>query len=111
MGFINWWKERCLEELHVAPFTKRKMAKEVKILDNEMQSRYDKIHGDEGLYCALVEQFNAVAEIRVKAEYGDYLAFTALKGEAMNDMIWKIEKSALRLLAVAVLLTRSSQDL
>ena len=35
-----------------------------------------------------------MAELRLKAEYGDYLAYTctALKGEGMNDMIWKFEK-------------------
>ena len=35
-----------------------------------------------------------MAELRLKAEYGDYLAYTctALKGEGMNDLIWKTEK-------------------
>ena len=70
------------------------MAKEVEILDDELQCRYDKIHGDDGLCFALVEIFNVMAELRLKAEYGDYLAYTciALKGEGMNDMIWKMEK-------------------
>ena len=69
------------------------MAKEIEILDDEMQSRYDKLHGQEGLCCALVELVNAMGEIRMKAEYGDYLAYTcsALKGEGMDDMLWKIE--------------------
>ena len=70
------------------------MAKEVEILDDEMQSRYDRIHGEDGLCSALVEIFHAMAELRMKAEYGDYLAYacTALKGENMKDMIWKTEK-------------------
>lgn len=70
------------------------MAKEVEILDDEMQSRYDRIHGEDGLCSALVENFNATAELRMKAEYGDYLAYacTALKGENLKDMIWKTEK-------------------
>ena len=70
------------------------MEKEVEILDAEMQSRYDKIHGDGGLCFALVDMFNVMAEVRLKAEYGDYLAYTctALKGEGMNDMIWKLKK-------------------
>ena len=80
--------------LDASPFKRRKMIKEVEILDDEVQSRYDKIHGTDGLCCAIVELFNAMAELRLKAEYGDYLAYTctALKGEAMSDMIWKIEK-------------------
>lgn len=70
------------------------MAKEIHILDDEMQSRYDKLHGSEGLCYALVELFNAMGELRMKAEYGDYLAYTCstLKAEGMEDMIWKIEK-------------------
>ena len=66
----------------------------MEILDDEMQSRYDKIHGQDGLCSALVEMFNVMAEVRLKAEYGDYLAYTcaALKGEGMSDMIWKLQK-------------------
>ena len=68
---------------------KRKKPKGVKIIDAEIQSRYDKIHGADGLCCALIEIFNAMAELRMKVEYGDYLAYTctALKAEEMNDMI------------------------
>ena len=94
MRFIQWWKERCCEMLNASSFKRRKMQKEIEVLDDEMQSRYDKIHGQDGLCFALVEMFNLMAEVRLKAEYGDYLAYTctALKGEGMNDMIWKLEK-------------------
>ena len=75
-------------------FLKKKIAKEVEILDDEMSSRYEKIHGNDGLCHTLVELFNAMAELRMMAEYGDYLAYTcsALKTEGMNDLIWKMEK-------------------
>ena len=35
-----------------------------------------------------------MAEFRLKAEYGDYLAYTctALKGNIMDDLIWKVQK-------------------
>ena len=80
--------------LNAAPFLRKKMAKEIDILDGEMQSRYDKIHGDDGLCYALVELFHAMAEIRMKAEYGDYLAYACanLKTESMNDLAWKIDR-------------------
>lgn len=52
------------------------MGKEMEALDNEIQSRWDKIHGENGLCSVLVEIFNAMAELRLKAEYGDYLAYT-----------------------------------
>ena len=47
------------------------MAKEIEILDGDIQSRDDKIHGEDGLCFALVEIFNVMAELHLKAEYGD----------------------------------------
>ena len=74
--------------------TSHKLTQEVEILDNEMQSRYEKIHGDGGLCATVMELFNAMAEVRLKAEYGDYLAHTCsvLKAENMSDMGWKVKK-------------------
>ena len=94
MTFINWWKGRCCALLQAKPFAKKKLTQEVEILDNEMQSRYDKIHGSDGLCTTLVELFNAMAELRMMAEYGDYLAHvcSALKANNMSDMVWKIKK-------------------
>ena len=70
------------------------MNQEVEVLDNEMQSRYDKIHGSDGLCAIVMELFNAMAELRLKVEYSDYLAHTcsALRAENMGDMVWKVEK-------------------
>ncbi|KAM0805153.1 hypothetical protein BDR22DRAFT_885225 [Usnea florida] len=70
------------------------MAKEIDILDGEMHSRYDKFYAEDSLYCALIELFNAIAEIRMKAEYGDYLAYACanLKTECMCDLAWKIDR-------------------
>ena len=80
--------------LHATPFYRKKIAKEVEILDGEMQSRYDKIYGDDGLCNALVEIFNTMAELRMKAEYGNYLAYTcsALKPQRMDELIWRISR-------------------
>ena len=60
---------------------RKKIAKEVVILDDEISSRYEKIHGANGLCHNLVELFNAMTELRMMVEYGDYLiyTFTALK--------------------------------
>ncbi|KAL9063218.1 MAG: hypothetical protein Q9161_009583 [Pseudevernia consocians] len=94
MTFINWWKDRCHALLQASPFARKNLTQEVEILDNEMQSRYDKIHGNDGLCTALMELFNAMAELRLRVEYGDYLAHTcsALKAENMSDMIWKVKR-------------------
>ena len=96
--------------LDASLFRRKKKADEIESLDDEMQSRYGKIHeydgidnelqfryektGKDGLCTVLLELFNAMAELRLKAEYGDYLAYacTSLKGNNMNDMIWKVEK-------------------
>ena len=112
MRFINWWKERCRIMLNAAPFMKKRMVKEVEILDDEMQSRYDKIHGDQGLCGTLVELFNAMAELRMKAEYGDYLAYTctALKEEGMNDLIGKIDKLDWQAVAERVMKEESTKE-
>ena len=90
--------------LKANPFHRRKIAKEVEILDGQMQSRYDKIHAPDGLCRAILELFNAMAELRMKAEYWDYLAYTceALKMDKMNDMLWKIEKLDLQEVAERV---------
>ena len=78
--------------LDASPFRRKKMAEEVEIfddeiqsrygktheydgVDNELQFRYEKIHGNDGLCTVLLELFNAMAELRLKAEYGDYLAY------------------------------------
>ena len=53
-----------------------------------------KLHGENGLCFALVDTFNVMAELRLKAEYGDYLAYAcnSLKGHKMADLRWKVEK-------------------
>ena len=56
------------------------------------QSRSDNTHEEDGLCFVLLQIFNVMAEVRLKAEYGDYLAYTcaALKGEGMNEkMDWQ----------------------
>lgn len=94
MRYIYWWKERYSDMLNASSSVRKTLAKEREILDDEMQSRYDRIHGEDGLCPALVENFNAMAELRMKAEYGDYLTYacTALKGENIKDIIWKTER-------------------
>ena len=81
--------------LNATPFVRRKMVEEVETLDDEIQSRFEKIHGADGLCYTLMELFNAMAELRMKVEYGDYLAYTceALRGNNMNDMRWKLQKT------------------
>ena len=80
--------------LKETPFHKRKMAKKVEILDGEISSRCEEIQVTNGLCNSLVELFNAMAELRMMVEYGDYLAYpcTAFKGDNISDMKWKVDK-------------------
>ena len=90
--FTIRWKDRCSAMLRMLILGKKKKTmREIEHRDGEVQSRWEKIHGPDGLCSALVEVFNAMAEIRMKAEYGDYLAYTcsAWKDDTMNDMRWK----------------------
>ena len=41
--------------LEASPFDRKKIQKEVEILDDEMSSKYEKIHGHEGLCYTLVK--------------------------------------------------------
>ena len=111
MRFIQWCKERYSAILKATPFhKKKKIAKEmeVEILDGGISSRYEEIHGTngtDGLCDIIVEVFDAMVELRMRGDYGDYLVDyhtstalkgddtrTALKGENMNDMKWKVDK-------------------
>lgn len=58
MAFVNWWKEGCSAMLRATPFMKKKkkMAKEVQIPDDEISSRYEKIHGNNGLCHNLIRR-------------------------------------------------------
>ena len=80
--------------LQASPFTRKKIQKKVQIPDDGRSAGYERIHGHEGLCYTLVEQFNAMAELRMMTEYGDYLAYTCttLNDDIMNDMVWKTEK-------------------
>ena len=97
--------------LDASPFRRKKTAEEIEILDDEMQSRYgktheydgvdnelqfrcEKFHGNDGLCTVLLELFNAMAELRLKAEYGDCLAYacTPLRGNNTNNKIWRVQK-------------------
>jgi len=94
MHFMQWWKDKAQAMLNVGGSSRKKLEKEMGILNGEMQSRWDNVHGDGGIVELLVETFNSMAEIRMEVEYGDYLkeAYKALKTENMATMKWKVDK-------------------
>ncbi len=94
MQFMQWWKDRAQAMLHVGGSSRKKMEKEMGILDGEMQSRWNRLHSEGGAVDVLVDTFNAMAELRMKVQYGDYLGYAckALKTEDMVTMKWKVDK-------------------
>lgn len=70
--------------MRAAPFIKKKMAKEVEILDNEMQSRHDKIHGNEGLCCASVDAYTEHM-LKMAAAYDNVIVTTSARLIQRND--------------------------
>ena len=46
---MNRWIELCKNILDLSPFRRKKMAEDVRVLDDEMQSRYGKIHEYDGV--------------------------------------------------------------
>ena len=83
--------------LNANSFTRKEMtkeAKELEILDDEIQSRFEKILGQKVLCQTLVEFFDTMVQLRMMAEYGDYLAYTcmSLNGNDMDHVNWKVNK-------------------
>lgn len=88
---------------------RKEREEEVMKLNAGVCSRYDNILGPDGLLEALVTNFNAMAELRLNAEYGDYLASACAKFKRsdMEDIKWKREN--LNWQAVAKKLTEEEE--
>lgn len=88
------------------------MEKKMGILNRDMQSRWDRLHGEGGTVDALVETFNAMAEIRMKVQYGDYLNYAceALETEEMATMKWKVDRLNWQATAKRIIEEEEKQD-
>ena len=94
MNFINMVKENCKKVLTMrSGKEKREALKMLEIEDGMLQSRYEEVHGVDGLCAALMDSVHAMMEIRFRIEYGDYLAYrlSHLKESRMQDLLWKRE--------------------
>lgn len=94
MRFLNFWEEKAQDILHLRGKKQEKAKNELSVLDDVMQSRYDMIHARGGLLDILVKEFNAMAEIHLTLEYGDYLSLACrkLKDKSMDEMQWRVDK-------------------
>ena len=74
------WKDKCKDLLKEALVRRMKMENDLVATDDMIQSRWPSLHSKEGFCTLIVNEFNALAELRMKVEYGDYLAM------ACNDL-------------------------
>lgn len=72
--FFMSWKSKCINLLHASTDRENELETELKIIDKMVQSRHELLHGHRGLCRMLVNEFNALSELRIRVEYGDYLA-------------------------------------
>ncbi|KAI4155855.1 MAG: hypothetical protein L6R39_001170 [Caloplaca ligustica] len=92
MAFLTKIKQQCTTALSMPCGKKKEELKAAISIDESMlESVHEKIHGQEGLCQKLVESVEAMAEVRMSAEYGDYLSWACkeLKAENMGAMIWR----------------------
>lgn len=112
MHFLQWWRDGVQATLNVCGWPRKRTGDESGILDRELQSRWDKLHGEGGIVDALVETFNAMAEIRMKVQYGDYLNYACKepKAEGMATMKWKVDKLNWQAIAENILEEEERQE-
>ncbi|KAI9788510.1 MAG: hypothetical protein M1816_006850 [Peltula sp. TS41687] len=103
-AFLNDWKERCKDVLHAKGSRQEQNMKLQRLAaaDGMLQSRYDEVHGPNGLCDALVKSIARYMERRLRIAYGDYLArgLSKLKDDRFAGFQWP-EQPALNLDDVA----------
>lgn len=74
--FIQKIKRNCQEALKLNRKSKdfAKLQADIAIDSGMLRSRFDETHGPEGLCETIIHASNAMLELRLKIEYGDYLA-------------------------------------
>ncbi len=59
---------------------------DIKLNEETINSRWDEVHGQDGLCAVLTESIGAMMELRLYTDYGDYLAIN-LKRLSKRDKI------------------------
>lgn len=67
------------------------LQKDIATDSDMLRSRFEETHGPGGLCDTLVNATNAMLEIRLKIEYGDYFAIhcAKLKEDKFQGFLWK----------------------
>lgn len=86
-------RRNCMEALKLNRKSKEfvKLQADITIDSNMLRSRFDETHGPGGLCETLVHASNAMLELRLKIDYGDYLAVNCaiLKEHRFQGLLWK----------------------
>lgn len=78
LQFVLRHKNNC-EEILNSKMTKLERAdrcEEVRVSSNFLSSRYDEVHGPKDLIVALLNSLEAMTELRLLLQYGDYFALS-----------------------------------
>ncbi|KAI9823349.1 MAG: hypothetical protein M1819_001367, partial [Sarea resinae] len=94
-GFIQRFKENCKDLLggkYRKKREKEKLVQNIEVDKGELNSRFDKVHGSDGLVETLLLSTAAMIELRIFLEYGDYLAVSleSLRRPTFSSSMWRL---------------------
>ncbi|KAI9722250.1 MAG: hypothetical protein M1812_001722 [Candelaria pacifica] len=94
MEFLQLWKEKCnrlLKGDYKGKDEEKDLRRTVEVEEGMINSRYDEVHGINGLCDILMESAAAMMEPQLLTDYGDYFALNLkrLRKGDMKDMSWR----------------------
>ncbi|KAI4136498.1 MAG: hypothetical protein LQ341_005582 [Variospora aurantia] len=94
MAFLNRFKDQCVQALTMSKGKKEDEIKaRISVDDGILESMHEKIQGPDGLCQMIVQSLEAMREVRILTQFGDYAAYSLqdLKKQVfgMDAMIWR----------------------
>ncbi|KAI4169567.1 MAG: hypothetical protein LQ343_005587 [Gyalolechia ehrenbergii] len=90
-SFLAWLKDQCSTALRTPNSKRQKVLEAINIDESILESVYEKTQAPGGLIEMLVRSIDAMIEVRISCEYGDFVSYGCkeLKTNDMRDMIWR----------------------
>jgi hypothetical protein len=93
LAFISKYKDQCSRALRLQKKSREELLNTIKIDEGELWSRWEEVHGSDGIIVVFRNSTAAMMEMRLAIEYGDVLgeACKQLKSSHMNNLSleWK----------------------
>lgn len=93
LAFMSRYKDQCLKAMRLQKKSREDLLTNVRIDEGILWSRWEEMHGKDGVLAAFLKSTDAMVEMRLAIEYGDILAGSCkqLKGPEMNNLnlSWK----------------------